>query len=174
MIYLLFISYCSGGHYNTVHTGIEQVIAALNELADSDGVDYKPPDESWLEERFQLYDDFWAELPNSTWFTITPLDEYGLKQLEKYFHPNEIKQNNLSLNNHIEETIASQNLPVNTKSMLNRMSELMEEKSTNSLQGIQDRRIRKLLWLLNSQVFGQLAIINMEQEWKELTNGSDH
>jgi hypothetical protein len=174
MIYLLFISYCSGGHYNTVHTGIEQVVAALNELADSDGVDYKPPDESWLEERFQLYDDYWDELPNSTWFTLTPLDERSINRLVRYFRPPEKKRPYHSTNIQIEETISNQNLPVNTKAMLNRMNEILEEKGTNSLQGIQDWRIHKLLWLVNSQVFGQMAVINMEQEWKELTNGTDH
>lgn len=73
----------------------------------------------------------------------------------------------------IEETILTSSLPVNSKAMLARLTELMDEHGTNCLADCKygsevDDRIKAVLWLLNSQVFGQLAIIDQHQLWCEL------
>ena len=72
---------------------------------------------------------------------------------------------------HIEETIAECGLPVNAIAMINRLRELMDEHGTNSLSGDnvkQDPRVRKVMWLINQQVFGQITVIDMQKEWEAL------
>jgi len=72
---------------------------------------------------------------------------------------------------YIEDTIFNKRLPVNTKAILNRLNELLDEHQTNSLLGCKyDPRIKQLIWLLNSQVYGQLANIDMEAEWQSLNS----
>jgi uncharacterized protein YnzC (UPF0291/DUF896 family) len=71
----------------------------------------------------------------------------------------------------IEDTIGDCGLPVNAIAMINRLRELMDEHGTNALSGEeikQDVRVRKLLWLINQQFFGQLSKIDMMDEWDEL------
>jgi hypothetical protein len=69
----------------------------------------------------------------------------------------------------IEETICDTQLPVNSKAILNRIHELLEEHQTNSLASCaQDIRVQKLMWLLNSQAYGQLATFDMAVEWQRL------
>lgn len=66
----------------------------------------------------------------------------------------------------IEDTVMEEGLPVNSKAMLNRLNEIMDESKTNCLNDINgDMRVRKILWLLNGQVHGQLATIDMSKEW---------
>jgi len=72
---------------------------------------------------------------------------------------------------HIEETIKNSGLPVNSKAMINRLIELLDEHQTNCLETERvktDPRVKGILWLLNLQVFGQLAIIDMCKLWDEL------
>ena len=72
----------------------------------------------------------------------------------------------------IEDTIFESGLPVNSKAMLNRMRELLDEGKTNCLVNIKDdRRVLQLMWLINSQVFGGLAMIDMMDLWGELEKG---
>ena len=69
----------------------------------------------------------------------------------------------------IEDTVKDQGLPVNSKAMVSRLLELMDEGKTNCLCGMRnDLRVKAVLWLLNGQVFGQLAIIDMTELWQEL------
>ena len=70
----------------------------------------------------------------------------------------------------IEQTIGMIGLPVNTKAMLSRLTELMDEHATNSL-GLErvkaDPRVRAVMWLIMQQVFGQVAKIDMGELWTE-------
>lgn len=74
---------------------------------------------------------------------------------------------------HIEETIKEQSLPVNSKAMLNRLLELLDEHETNCLM-VQscknDPRIKAVMWLLMTQVFGQMSKIDLAQLWRELVS----
>ncbi len=71
----------------------------------------------------------------------------------------------------IESTIKQDGLPVNSRAMLTRLNELLEEHGTNCLEtdrARNDARVKAVLWLINGQVFGQLATIDMMELWKEL------
>ncbi len=71
----------------------------------------------------------------------------------------------------IEDTVCSDLLPSNSKAMINRLTELLDEHKTNCLQFRpcqDDTRVRKVMWLLMSQVFGQMATIEMSNLWDEL------
>jgi len=69
----------------------------------------------------------------------------------------------------IEDLIHNDYLPVNSLAMANRLIELLRENNTNCLNAIKDNiQVKKLLWLINSQVFGQLAIIDMCKLWDDL------
>jgi len=73
----------------------------------------------------------------------------------------------------IEDTLESNGLPVNSKVMLGRLEEILEMHNTNCLANIKDdERVRRVMWLLNYQVYGLCAIIDMGDEWRELT-GND-
>lgn len=70
----------------------------------------------------------------------------------------------------IEDTIGDDGLPVNSLAMVERLKELLKENNTNCLSDCKsDIRIRKLMWLINQQVYGQIATIDMYKEWGELT-----
>ena len=73
----------------------------------------------------------------------------------------------------IEQTINDFGLPVNTRAMLSRLQDLLDEHATNSL-GLErakaDPRVRAVLWLIMQQVFGQVAKIDMEELWTECVN----
>jgi len=76
-----------------------------------------------------------------------------------------------SQHDNIEDTIFDSGLPVNSLAMLNRLKQLIEENKTNSLNAPKcknDNRIRRLMWLLNSQFYGQLETINLMTEWQKL------
>ena len=68
----------------------------------------------------------------------------------------------------IEDTVLDTGLPVNSLAMLNRIKDILNNLKTNCLseeRARTDQRILKLMWLLNSQVFGQGAIINLYDQW---------
>lgn len=72
---------------------------------------------------------------------------------------------------HIEETIKDQGLPVNSRAMIQRLIDLLEEHGTNCLEterARNDARVKAVLWLINGQVFGQVATIDMCNLWSEL------
>lgn len=69
----------------------------------------------------------------------------------------------------IEDSIFGNNLPCNSFVMLDRLRELIIENHTNSLENCKsDPRVRRILWLLNSQVWGQLGNIDMPKRWVQL------
>lgn len=63
-------------------------------------------------------------------------------------------------------------LPVNSLAMLNELREILERNETNSfLTDLPDEDLREakaFLWVINSQIYGQLATIDMQEEWREL------
>ena len=77
------------------------------------------------------------------------------------------------MSKNIEETIFDDHLPVNTLVMLKRMREILDDNKTNSILSCRnDPRIRKLMWLLNTQTYGQLSVIDLEAEFTALKNHS--
>lgn len=71
----------------------------------------------------------------------------------------------------IEETIKENGLPCNSLAMINRLKELLAENGSNCLSDEKQRadpRIKAVLWLINSQVFGQLGKIDLCDQWAEL------
>ena len=75
---------------------------------------------------------------------------------------------------HIEDTMCDESLPVNTIAMCNRLIEILSDNDTNNTESLRAKnsdgfeRFRKCVWLINSQLFGQLAIIDMTEEWSRL------
>ena len=77
----------------------------------------------------------------------------------------------------IEDTIYEDSLAVNTIAMLNRGIEILKSINTNSALSLKENnyfeelfQYRRLLWLLNSQIHGQLGIIDMSKEWDILVS----
>jgi len=76
-----------------------------------------------------------------------------------------------TVHQNIEDTIFDSGLPVNSLAMLNRLKDLIQEHKTNCLLNDScknDGRIKRLMWLLNSQFYGQLARIDLHKKWDEL------
>ena len=72
----------------------------------------------------------------------------------------------------IEDMIEDRLLPVNSIAMLSRLKELLKENETNNLEECrEDKRIRRLMWLMNQQVYGQLGVVDLPREWRALTEG---
>lgn len=72
---------------------------------------------------------------------------------------------------YIEDTLHTESLPVNAKAMLNRLREIMDDGATNHLDcmaGANRIKARKVLWLLMTQVYGQLACLDLSDEWSFL------
>ena len=73
--------------------------------------------------------------------------------------------------NNIEDTIHDNSLPINTIAMCNRLIEILRESDTNCVMSLDDVnriKFRKCLWLINQQVFGQMGVIDMVNEWDHL------
>lgn len=69
----------------------------------------------------------------------------------------------------IEETILTGSLPCNSLAMMARLKELLDGR--NCLEAMRtDPRIRAVMWLLNYQVYGQLAKIDMMEEYRKLSD----
>ena len=69
----------------------------------------------------------------------------------------------------IEETVTSDYLPVNPLSVLARIKEVLTELGTNDLR-IEDDRLDRLMWLLNTMKYGQLATIDLVEVWTDIFN----
>lgn len=70
---------------------------------------------------------------------------------------------------HIEDTIFDDGMAVNCIVAANRLIDLMNENQTNNLQSCKnDVRIKRVMWFLNSFVYGQLSKIDMQEEWEKL------
>lgn len=73
----------------------------------------------------------------------------------------------------IIEALDSTGLPVNSIAMMNEIRAILDRNETNHLGNIEGedlREVRAFLWVLNSQVHGQLATIDMQKEWRDLTD----
>lgn len=69
----------------------------------------------------------------------------------------------------IEFMAMTDSLPVNSKAMINRLMELMNENQTNCLVDLKESwHVRTVMWMLMSQVFGQMAKIDMGDLWHDL------
>lgn len=69
----------------------------------------------------------------------------------------------------IEDAIFNDCLPVNTIAMAARLKEILEQHDTNCALGLkQDTQLRRLIWLIASQIHGELAIIDMSKEWDSM------
>lgn len=67
---------------------------------------------------------------------------------------------------YIEDTIFDDTLPCNSIAVLDRLKELLEEHGTNSLEHCRnDLRVRKAMWLLVAQFYGELAVVDLTVEW---------
>jgi hypothetical protein len=80
------------------------------------------------------------------------------------------------MKHNIEDTMCDEALPVNTIAMANRLIEILQENNCNNVPSIKDRKeelkkFKKCLWLINSQTYGQLEILNMMDEWSDLCGG---
>ena len=69
---------------------------------------------------------------------------------------------------HIEETIFDDGLPCNTLAMLNRLKELIIANETNNISRCRkDKRIHKLMWLINNQFYDTYKI-DLDIIWEDL------
>ena len=80
------------------------------------------------------------------------------------------------MHDYIEDTMCDEALPVNTIAMCSRLIEILRENNCNNVPSISDRKeefkkFKKCLWLINSQVYGQMEEINMMDEWSSLCGG---
>jgi hypothetical protein len=80
------------------------------------------------------------------------------------------------MSQNIEDTVCSDTLPVNTIAMCKRLIEILKENECNNVPSIKKReeefkKFKKCLWLINSQTYGQMAEINMMDEWSDLCGG---
>ncbi len=74
---------------------------------------------------------------------------------------------------HVELSIASTGLPVNSLILLNRLHELLKEHDTISLRKIrQDPRVRAIVWMINNEIHESIHI-NQYDEWNELMDELD-
>ena len=77
----------------------------------------------------------------------------------------------------IEDTMCEESLPGNTIAMANRLKEILTENETNNIPSLKDKnadafkQFKKCLWLINSQAYGQMATIDMIDEWNDLCRG---
>ena len=67
----------------------------------------------------------------------------------------------------IEEHLAlfEESLPVNPIPFLNKAIELIKKNGTDY---IQSDEVKALLWIIQAQSYGQLATINLIEEWERL------
>ena len=80
------------------------------------------------------------------------------------------------MGNNIEEAIFDEVLPVNTIPMINRLKELLKEHDTNCLEDEavrDDIRVQKLMWLINSKMYGQMSTVDLVGIWDELNYRND-
>lgn len=69
------------------------------------------------------------------------------------------------------EAVTGPSMPVNSIAMLNEIRAALDASGTNCLESVdgdQLMRTRAALWVLNAQVHGQLARVDLDEEWREL------
>jgi hypothetical protein len=73
----------------------------------------------------------------------------------------------------IEDTIFENSLPVNTLAMFHRGIEILEKNNTNNPMFLNEEakvQYRRLLWLICSQIYGQMGQIDFDEEWRNLVS----
>lgn len=67
-------------------------------------------------------------------------------------------------------------LATNSLPFIKRLSEVLDEAEVNSLKLLTPQshseaywKAKSLLWMLNAQFYGELAVIDLPKEWSELT-----
>ena len=65
------------------------------------------------------------------------------------------------------DAIESESFPCNPIPFANALSELVRENGTDSIKG---RDAKRVLWILMSQAYGQMATIDLSEEWCTLTS----
>lgn len=73
--------------------------------------------------------------------------------------------------NYIEDTVLSNNIPINSIPVLNRLIELLKKNKTNSLKTFRnkkDLRIEKCFCLLLIQYYGEVSKIDIQEFWEYL------
>jgi len=65
------------------------------------------------------------------------------------------------MTNNIEDTIFDNGLATNLTAMFNRGMEIMNETE-------RDTKLKRLAWLINATIHGQLCTIDMSKEWDRL------
>lgn len=79
-----------------------------------------------------------------------------------------------------ERAFLSDAVPVNTLPFLTRMMAILRENKCNNFKSLPEKAkvdYRACLWVVLAQVYGQMANIDMEGEWKRLSrlvNGEGH
>lgn len=70
----------------------------------------------------------------------------------------------------IEDTIFEDYIAVNSFAVCKRMIERLKELDTNSIElHKEDLKLRMILWILISHMFGQMGKINMAELWNDLS-----
>lgn len=70
-----------------------------------------------------------------------------------------------------EHAFRSGTFPCNSKPFINRLSGIIDQANTNSLmslEGEEKTAARGCLWILMSQLYGQMATIDLTEEWSYL------
>ena len=70
-----------------------------------------------------------------------------------------------------EEAFLLDCLPCNSLPFLRRLREILEEARTNTLESLNGEardRARAVMWVLMSQLYGQLATVDLMDEWEDL------
>lgn len=70
-----------------------------------------------------------------------------------------------------EEAFLLDCLPCNSLPFLRRLREILDEAHTNSLESLSGEareRARAVMWVLMSQLYGQLATVDLMDEWEAL------
>ena len=71
----------------------------------------------------------------------------------------------------IEDTIFNEGMAINSLVALGRLIEIIREHNTNTIleeRVREDTRVRRLFWILNSQMYGQMTSIDQDKIWDEL------
>ena len=66
-----------------------------------------------------------------------------------------------------DEAMFQTGLPCNPRPFLN---DLIEYVNQNGTASIKDDTAKRMLWILNAQAFGQMAIIDQSAEWMKLND----
>jgi hypothetical protein len=70
-----------------------------------------------------------------------------------------------------EHAFAHSPFPANMRPFLTRMQELLEEEQTSNITNMDEEKyfaFRACLLVINQMVFGQMSVVHLSDEWREL------